>query len=646
MATLPGGQTVGANQVNLGTATAPNIQNINTPTVDYSNQRIGVTNPSLLPSPTSVVGTNLAAKQASMMQTTVNNQSNINTTAANTPSPTNDVRDSNGLLMNPPGALFDRNTGASLNQSTNTGPTTSTPEEKIANAPDEGMQEAYNLKTGQREDQPIGALQSGYSAHNPTTRTDVSNSVSDNNGVTYKQFSDGTYGRIDQSGNYSQATPQSFQAAQAASDVQKKILAIQNGTFQLPPNQQAQLDGLSAKYSGLMLQQATENANVTGATTLAENLYGMGNSLSGQGEITKTVNDGIQKIQTLQFELANGLAVMMNAFQKDDLSQLKDTYDSYEKNQDSIQNEIDKQTTYLQTQQDKLDNQSAVDAQTLNNKYGDMAGIITPNMTAQQKHDMLMTSPSYTTTINAKAGMNQDQQKFWAQLSLVPGANINLPSRMSVADKQAIMQTIADNAAKIGMTGTDVGAMLVDKGAKAKAYSQLQTQGAQLVTQESKVEKDFKLAEAAGKEVSQQSWEKVGIPALQNFIRTGTLQATNDQALNRWLGLTTTSLTNYARVVFGQTGQAAVTQGANDEIQKILQPGSSPEAVSNYMEKAAIPEMKNTIAGFNSSMSQLMDNINVADGTTSSTNTTGGLGISSSGSDTSSSNSGGFAESW
>jgi hypothetical protein len=199
----------------------------------------------------------------------------------------------------------------------------------------------------------------------------VSGTATDTNGVQYKKFTDGTYGRFDEQGNYSPATAASFQAATDAQGVSDKIKSIQNGTFQLPANQQAQLDGLSSKYAALITAQATVNANTTGGMTLAQNMYGMGNTLIGQGEITKTVNDGIQKIADLQNTLASNLATMTDAFQKDDMAMLQTSYNSYEANQKSIQAEIDKQVAYVQAQQDKQDLKSQAYALAAAAKYKD-----------------------------------------------------------------------------------------------------------------------------------------------------------------------------------------------------------------------------------------------------------------------------------
>lgn len=477
MTTLPGGQTVGANQISYGTNNSlfANAPLSLTPTPTYtgpalyqSSGKLTSAVPTTPPKPTSVVSTAPAVKQSSNIQSTVNNQNTVNTNAQNQLySTSNGFVTPYGLSQGAkPVQPGDPANTTQNNTTTNTGGTTSTQngaitgtsaEDKIANAPDEGMQEAYNLQTGVREDQPIGTLPSGFSSLNPNVRNDVTNSVSDTNGVTYKQFADGTYGRFDESGNYSQATSQSFQAAQAAAAVQTKIQSILSGTFQLPPNQQAQLDGLSAKYSGLIQQQETSNANSTGATTIAENLYGMGNTLTGKSQITQTINDGLQKIASLQNELSGQLATMTDAFQKDDMSQLKDSYDAYQTNQKAIQAEIDKQVAYTQSQQDKQDASFQAYADAAGKKYpGALTGLETtrqqvdqalqkdPNYIRDQQKQSVALQASTAKLQSSTLSLTPDEVKTWADQAAQDPTILSRFGYGSSPNKEAVLSAIAD----------------------------------------------------------------------------------------------------------------------------------------------------------------------------------------------------------
>lgn len=265
-----------------------------------------------------------------------------------------------------------------------------------------GQVQMFNQRTGAQEWVAPGTP--GYGTQNPSTRTDVSNTADVGNGIQYKQFSDGTFGRFDSAGNFSPATAQAFQDAKNQESINTKIQSILNGTFVLPANQQTQLNGISSKYADLIAKQETENANITGAQTIAQNLYGMGNTMIGKGEITKTVNDGIQRVATLQQQLATTLATMTDAFQKDDIALLKDSYDSYQSSQRDIQNEIDKTEAYLQAQQDKEDVKKQTFALQQMNRYGD-AGIEVDDTPAQIQAKKQANSAIYANEVKTKGGI-------------------------------------------------------------------------------------------------------------------------------------------------------------------------------------------------------------------------------------------------
>lgn len=374
MATLPGGQTVGANQVNLGTATAPNIQTTQpapvnqvltqgqqftdsagrTGTVNYDSATgakltSGQTTNSV---PTSVVGPGPATTQynnmASAAQTATaaqQNQAIINKQNANNPLTPFQNNSPTGVVVAP----------------------AQTPEDKIANAPDEGMQEAYNSQTGQRQDQPVGPLKQGFTAQNPNARTDVVASASGGQGITIKQFSDGTYGRFDASGNYtSPATQGDFAQANMVSSTAQNLANLQNGIY--TPAQQNQITAIQQGYVGLIAQQQQANANSVGATTIAENLYGMGNTLGGQGQITQAINAGVTKVAALQAKMNSDISALNETFLHDDTDAAKNAFDEYSSDQAAIQKNLDDIQTRIQDaknyqlEQDKFNEQKDNDA--------------------------------------------------------------------------------------------------------------------------------------------------------------------------------------------------------------------------------------------------------------------------------------------
>lgn len=241
-----------------------------------------------------------------------------------------------------------------------------TPEQQIADTPDTGNVWVYDSQ-GNKTQVPIGQIPTGYSTTNPNVgpTTSVASSVTDSVGNTYKQFTDGTYGKYNALGVYSGAVDQSdFQTAQNGASLLDSMDKVTNGTYPLTPTQQAQIDGVKSNFQDLITAQNNANANYTGGVTVAENLYGMGNSISGLGEIKGTVDAGIAKISSLDSQMGAAVAAMMDSFQKDDMTNLKDAYDEYSSAAKDKQTEIDN----LQTASEKaLDDarQNAIQQQTL-----------------------------------------------------------------------------------------------------------------------------------------------------------------------------------------------------------------------------------------------------------------------------------------
>ncbi len=222
-----------------------------------------------------------------------------------------------------------------------TGPT---PEQQIADTPDAGNAWYYDAQ-GNRVQAPIGAVPAGYSTTNPTQAptTPVVNSASLSSGTTFKQFSDGTYGQYDATGKYvGKATVDQYNTAKDAQDITASFKQALNGAYPLKPWQQAQIENVKAMYQKFIDEQAVANANFTGGTTVAQNLYGMGNSIVGLGAIKSSVDAGLAKIADIQGKMASAVTTMQSAFESENLDLLKSAYTMYSKSADDLQKNIDK----------------------------------------------------------------------------------------------------------------------------------------------------------------------------------------------------------------------------------------------------------------------------------------------------------------
>ena len=218
-----------------------------------------------------------------------------------------------------------------------------TPEQQIADDPGEGMQWTYNLNTGERAGAiPMGATPpTGLTKVNPNAEMGAP-AAEDPNGVVIKQLSDGSYGSFGPGGYQGPATAQDFKNAQMSTQLRSKLDQVINGTYPLTSSQQAQIRGIQDRFAQLIQDQQVANQNFTAGTTVAQNLYGLGNTVIAMGAIQTSINVGIQKIADLNSKMAEAVAGMTASFESENYKQLKDSYDSYTKAANDRQAQIDK----------------------------------------------------------------------------------------------------------------------------------------------------------------------------------------------------------------------------------------------------------------------------------------------------------------
>lgn len=216
-------------------------------------------------------------------------------------------------------------------------------EQQIVDNPDAGFQFVYNKSTGERTQMPIGqTTQNGF------TNVDVKNaagveSAQDTNGTVFKKFNDGTYGSFNPSGEYQgPATNQDFQGAKRSTELRSKMDQVIDGTYPLTPGQQSQIDSIKAQFQDLISKQYVANQNFTGGTTVAQNLYGIGGTQLGMGNIQTSINDGLAKIADLNSKMVKAVSDMQAGFQNDNTEQLQSAYKLYDDSAKQRQAQIDK----------------------------------------------------------------------------------------------------------------------------------------------------------------------------------------------------------------------------------------------------------------------------------------------------------------
>ena len=235
-----------------------------------------------------------------------------------------------------------------------------------------------------------GVPQAGNYLNNPKTQNVVS-SVPDGQGGTIQQLGDGTYWAVDINGNYQATSADTYQKASVANQAYQAWVNVQNGI--LTPSQQAQVTQLQQVQAAEMKSLLTENANVTGVQTLAQNLYGMGNTTIGQGVITQTIQAGADRVTELQAKQAEALQALQDAFVKDDSDAIATAAAAFKGNEDAITTSIKDTTTQVQALQTKQEDD--LTTYTFQQMANHPDAKITLGMTAAQIQDAVTQSTSY-----------------------------------------------------------------------------------------------------------------------------------------------------------------------------------------------------------------------------------------------------------
>jgi len=343
------------------------------------------TPPAPVSSPTSVVGPNAAINQTTQAQ--------------------NALTDYNQHI-----GQYGPNAPANTNKPTPTptppAPTpTPTAEDIIANTPEPGMQESYSTATGQRLDQPVGTLPPGYQSINPAIAGNNYLSEADaGTGTTIRQLSDGTYVRWNTLSNIyaGGASAQEFNQAKTAQNAQDALRNLQNGI--LTPGQQSQVDAIQAQLKKDIDTQNIINANNTGAETIMQNMWGMGQTGMGQHAISYVVQNGADAIAKLQAEAQSAIAKLKSGFQNDDMNLVQSAFSDYQSSQKGIQDGIDKMNADIEKIQNNRQTKLDAYGYSQSNKYID-AGIY-PGMSKQEIDTAVQNSKSYKNEQNKKGNVD------------------------------------------------------------------------------------------------------------------------------------------------------------------------------------------------------------------------------------------------
>lgn len=157
-----------------------------------------------------------------------------------------------------------------------------------------------------------------------------------------------------QPGSYAQASAKAaadFEAHSSAvladsesafNQFKTSIDQIQNGTFPLSPDQQAQLDDIKAQFQGVIEAQKQANTAYEQAVRVSGVRAGrdMYAPRVNAGNIQKAVSDGVARIGDINVKMASALATAKSAIKADNMKALGAVYDAFTKLQEQKSKEI------------------------------------------------------------------------------------------------------------------------------------------------------------------------------------------------------------------------------------------------------------------------------------------------------------------
>lgn len=501
-------------------------------------------------------------------------------------------------------------------------PKPTTAEDKLADLPSEGNQWAYDVYTGERKEVPDGKLPAGYSLQNPKERTDVSDSITDENSTTFKKFSDGSVGRFDKYGNYVASSEAEFNSAKRIQDLNKTLDNARNGIFD--PNQQAQLDGVKDVYTDLINKQTEANKAAEQGQIALGFMSGIAGTSMAQGMVTNAIQNGLKAVASLNAKRDSALADLKSSFITEDSTALKEAWTMYNTTQKDTQDTIDKLHQYAILEQAKMDSKIAAKNQTDSIKYHvDIPDDATP----QQARDIIKTSPIYAYELQTKGGyadpdVTDAQVKYYKTNGTLPSFSYGAVGH---AERNAFWSAVGGNPSTIIDATSNKIALSAAQAAKSKM--QVLKSGTEASLVNLKVSMDNAETEMA-------KYSRTGSPFLNkpvNWIANELAGNKNYAGLNQALS---SVATEYAKIKNGASASIAGAPVTSVEEEKKLINAAMSNGQLNETFDVIKKDSNGRMLGFNQALDSVSnDIIDLQNTDFSSTSSTG-------------SGTGGFAETW
>lgn len=385
--------------------------------------------------------------------------------------------------------------------------------------------------------------------------------------------------------------------------------SLSNGSMPLNAGQQAQITGLQTSYAQLIAQQQQQN-------TSAEGLGNIRGYQTGAAEYDPTfqaktigaiVTAGINKVATLNNELAGKTAELTSSFQKDDYADIKDKYDSFvalqDKRDTELQKTVDDTNKAIKDAQDRADQQQQ-DAIKQQQDQQDFAEKVREfNATQKEKQNEFAQTEALAEKKAGATGAGSDVPQSVIDAVTKNPALINL---YSYSMKGKVLNAVLSAAAG---TKSNIGSAILG--------SKLNFDGAETSVKDA----TKKLTNMTASESAATNTMQLAIGKLQDIQGNSTLLSNlsspkaRDAILNlkkdwggnsdvvEYTNYIVDALNEYGKVIAGQTTGSGVSDAARGEAEKIINAGYNPQQL-----QAAFSSMQNAMSartgGLTDSISQ------------------------------------------
>ncbi len=182
--------------------------------------------------------------------------------------------------------------------------------------------------------------------------------------------------------------------------------------------------------------------------------------------------------------------------------------------------------------------------------------------------------------------------------------SMGLGSNSQVRKARAAIQNKA--AAIADAAGVDLPTVQAEYKANSAALAKILPQYNQTVVNEQNATKNFELVYNLAQKMDKNTFQTAS-PMINNWIRTGQVQVGGNKDVNNFMSALVTAVTEYAKVVTGQTSGAGVTDAARSEMKTILNSGLNAPAIRSFIDNVAAKDMDNRVSSYHDQIGNISE---------------------------------------